>query len=100
MYTVAAMMNALPCPECSAHYNAWVTANPLNLPYSGPDLTMAISSWILGLHNNVNVRKGKPTWSLGQMSAAYQNKDAALTALAALRPYMPYSFLEYFGGLL
>jgi hypothetical protein len=97
---LTAMKTALPCPECSAHYNAWLSAHSLSLPHSGPELTAAISSWVLALHNDVNARNGKGSWTLDQVMAAYQDKAAARTALATLRSYMSASFLSFFGPLL
>ena len=33
---LTAMRTALPCDECSAHYNAWIDAHPVALLPSGP----------------------------------------------------------------
>jgi hypothetical protein len=74
-----------------------MAANPLNLPAPGPELQVAISSWLLALHNDINVRNGKEPWTLEQVAAAYQDKAAAKTALAALRPYLSLSLREDFG---
>ena len=90
------MKTALPCPECSAHYNAWISANPIDLPGSGPELQFALSSWLLALHNDVNVRNGKEVWTLEQVAAAYTDKAAVRGALVSLRPYISAAFLEYF----
>ena len=89
------MKTALPCPECSAHYNSWIAANPAILPVSGPELQVAISSWLLALHNDINTRNGKAVWTLEQVAAAYTDKAAAAMAVAALRPYMAAAFLEH-----
>ena len=94
------MKSALPCPECSAHYNAWVSANPIDLPISGAPLQVALSSWLLALHNDVNVRNGKVVWTLEQVAAAYTNKAAGRPAVAALRPYISAAFLKHFEYIL
>jgi len=90
------MKTALPCPECSAHYTAWVSANPVSLPVSGPALQIAISSWLLALHNDINARNGKAVWTIEQVAAAYTDKAAARAAVVALRPTMAAAFLEHF----
>lgn len=94
---LSVMKSALPCPVCRTHYTAWIDANPLNLPAPGPELQVAISSWLLALHNDINVRNGKEPWTLDKLAPAYQNKAAAKTALGALRPYLPLSLRQDFG---
>jgi hypothetical protein len=93
---LTAMKTALPCPECSAHYNAWISANPVSLPISGPALQTALATWLLALHNDINVRNGKVTWTLEQVAATYTNKGAVAVAVAALRPYISTAALEFF----
>ena len=93
-----AMKGALPCPECSTHYNAWITANPLSLPISGPELTTAISTWLLAFHNDVNRRNNKEAWTVEQLPV-YTDRTNVKTSLTALRPYFAASFLEYFEHL-
>lgn len=88
--------SALPCSECSAHYNAWVAANPVPLPYEHPELQMALSAWFLALHNDVNVRNGKATWTIDQVTVTYSDKAAISSAVAALRPYITDGLLRHF----
>jgi hypothetical protein len=90
------MKSALPCPECSAHYNAWISVNPVSLPASGAHLQVALSSWLLALHNDVNVRNGKVVWTLEQVAAAYTDKAAVKGAVISLRPYISAAFLKHF----
>jgi hypothetical protein len=90
------MKRILPCPECSAHYNAWITAHPVTLPPSGPELQLAISSWMLALHNDVNVRNGKAVWTLEQVAATYTDKGAIWPALVKLKPYISADFIDHF----
>jgi len=99
---LTAMRTALPCDECSAHYNAWIDAHPVApaLPPSGTDLQVGISTWILDLHNDVNVRKNVPTWTIEQVTATYIDKARTTAAVASLRPYIDGPFLDRFGPLL
>jgi hypothetical protein len=94
------MRTALPCDECSAHYNTWINAHPVALPPSGLELQVAISTWILDLHNDVNVRKNVPTWTIEQVTATYTDKARTTAAVASLRPYIDGLFLDRFGPLL
>ena len=99
---LTAMTGALPCAECSAHYNAWITANPVSLPLSGVELQVAISSWILALHNDVNRRNDVAPWTLEQVAAAYTDKAAARAAFVTLKTnrYISTSLLDYLEHLL
>lgn len=99
-----ALRTGLPCPDCSAHYNAWYNAHPLKFSAvvaptrlmnpmararvrrTAPAPIQATTvGWVLDLHNNVNQRLGKPEWSFDQVMSAYGDKAAAKAALQALR---------------
>jgi len=74
-----AMRTGLPCPDCSAHYNAWYKARPLQfslIPMTG-STRGPIVNWILELHNNVNRRTGKPTWTGAQLAGSYGGNQIA-----------------------
>ena len=94
------MRTVLPCPVCSAHYNAWISAHPVSIFPSGAPLQQALTTWLLALHNDVNVRNGKATWTLEQVAATYSDKETAKAAVETLRPYMPTAFLAHFDQLL
>ena len=75
------LRTGLPCPDCSAHYNAWINAYPVRLslvPNGGID----IGKWLLNLHNDVNRRTGKPTWTLMQVSTSYSTNIADAKEIA------------------
>lgn len=77
------LRTGLPCPDCSAHYNAWLNTHPVRLslvPNGGVDM----GKWLLSLHNDINRRNGKPLWTLMQVSTGYSTniedaKEAAHT---------------------
>lgn len=77
-----ALRDALPCPECDAHFNAWYATRPP----PGPD---GAAQWLLDLHNNVNSRTGTPMWTAEQLAAQYtatpESLSAARTTLASLK---------------
>ena len=108
MEVLAAVLGALrtgiPCSECSAHYNQWYDAHPLKtVTYSGKRSATkvfriirtttttstttwnSLVAWILDLHNNVNVRRGLPTWTVEQVVEAYGSLADAIAATNVLR---------------
>src|SRR3989304_8232531 len=56
------LSNSLPCDICKNHLSEWIKKNPLT-----PD----ISSWILNLHNNINIENKKHPWTKEQVSSTY-----------------------------
>jgi len=82
MNLIKALRTGLPCPDCSAHYNRWLNTHPLRASLI-PGLSFDIGKWILDLHNDVNVRTGKPTWNMAQVAAAYSNRVATARESAA-----------------
>lgn len=71
---LAALKTGLPCPDCSAHYNAWVGSHGLRFSMYKNGIQNPIVQWILDLHNNVNQRQDPPTptWSIEQVLQTYQ----------------------------
>jgi hypothetical protein len=50
--------NGLRCPECQAHFSAWVAAHPFPTGRLPRDQALtAARQWVLDLHNNVNERR-------------------------------------------
>lgn len=72
---------ALPCPDCAAHYHAWLADHPL------PATVTAAQEWILTLHNAVNARAVPPKapWDAAAVAAFYTDRAAAIAALDSLR---------------
>jgi hypothetical protein len=84
---LAAMRTGLPCPDCRAHYNAWLDAYPLQVTIQ-TGLAGPVRAWVLELHNAVNVRRGVPIWTAAEVTATFGpigagRKAAAREALAA-----------------
>ena len=84
---LSALRTGLPCPDCSAHFNAWYAAHPLKMtliPFRGAP---AIVRWFLDLHNDVNLRTGRPVWTIAQLNAVYDasSVNSAKAALASLQ---------------
>ncbi len=70
------MRTLLPCPDCRAHFVAWVDAHPIVYTKSNTDfqgMRDAYRRWILALHNQVNVTKEAPTapWTESQLTPMY-----------------------------
>lgn len=77
-----ALDGALPCPECRTHYHEWVAAQPIDTSIAtGP------RDWVAALHNAVNDRLSRPSWTMDEVLAAYGplTKADAVAALAVVR---------------
>lgn len=78
-----ALRVALPCPECTGHYQAWHRAHPFRVMMSGTATRRAAMAWVLDLHNDVNKRRGVPVWTAREVEAAVAGVSVA-DARAAL----------------
>lgn len=76
-----ALDGALPCPECRTHFHEWVVAHPLTASGDGP------RDWVAALHNAVNDRLSRPSWTMDEVLAAYGplTKADAVAALDVVR---------------
>ena len=74
---IDAMKTGLPCPDCSAHYNAWYRSHPLRFGLMPNMAQGAIIRWVLDLHNDVNRRTEKPIWNTHQVAAKYGGESIA-----------------------
>jgi hypothetical protein len=82
------LRTGLPCPECSAHYNSWFNSHPLRTTLLPPNSTQqSIIRFVQDLHNSVNIRNNKPTWSAAQSARVYGGNQIALakTNLASVQ---------------
>lgn len=58
----------LPCPDCTEHYTAWATAQPVTA-------STDMSAWFLALHNDVNRRiGGRRGWTCEEVTTAYTGR--------------------------
>lgn len=55
------LQSSLPCPDCTAHYRRWFASHPFIRGNNAPDVRLKAHEWLVALHNDVNVRTGKPT---------------------------------------
>ena len=62
----------LPCPVCCNHCSDYISSNP-PLVYNKQFLT----KWVSDLHNSVNLRLGKPTWTFSQVQQKYGNLNTS-----------------------
>jgi len=75
------LKSGLRCPECQGHFNAWVESHPYptGTERLGRDQRVLVARrWVLDLHNDVNTRRGVPTWEEAAVVAAYGSGDRAL----------------------
>ena len=67
------LTNLLPCDDCKTHYAAWIQARPVPR-----DSRENLARWVVDLHNDVNARLGKPSWSYEKSAAFYQGADSIM----------------------
>jgi len=81
------LLTGLPCPDCTAHYTAWYRTHPIGITLFPKRISRQIVTWLLDLHNNVNLRTGRSVWTAAQLDAAYQANQLqdAKGALASLQ---------------
>lgn len=58
----------LPCEKCREHYVREITNNPPNTTSKA-----TLASWLVDIHNRVNIRLGKPIFSILQADQAYNS---------------------------
>ena len=72
-----ALRSALPCPECSYHYNAWGKRFPVTR-------SIDIGEWLRNLHNDVNRRTRRQPWTAAMISDTYSKVTSLDAAMAML----------------
>ena len=83
---IDALKTGLPCPECSAHYNAWVSRHGLRFSLIGDGIRGPVVRWFLELHNDVNRRNDVAggTWTAKQVMETYGGAGRVAEATATL----------------
>ena len=83
---IDALKTGLPCPECSAHYNAWVSRHGLRFSLIGDGIRGPVVRWFLELHNDVNRRNGVAggTWTTKQVMETYGGATRVAEATVTL----------------
>ena len=56
----------LPCKECKMHCSQYMSKHPPNLTSS-----CELQKWAFNFHNNINVRLGKPQFTVAQYQRKY-----------------------------
>jgi hypothetical protein len=59
----------IPCTVCREHYKEHITKNPLT-PYL--DTKKDLLQWTINIHNQVNIKLGKPEWTEMEVIAYYE----------------------------
>ena len=60
------LIHLLPCDECSEHYKKEISEN-----FPDSRSKSALSSWLVNLHNKVNIRLNKPTMTYEAAKVLY-----------------------------
>ena len=58
----------LPCDKCREHMNEFIRKNPPTVFADSPELKTSVKTWFWSLHNEVNVRNGKPEFPFDTLS--------------------------------
>ena len=70
------ILNTLPkslgCEECRLHLTLYITNNPINIPDKYVDLRNYIRGYLYRLHEDVNKRLKKPSFSSVDLSLLYK----------------------------
>jgi hypothetical protein len=74
----------LPCPGCRAHFSEVL------VEYPPPDDPEELFNWSVEVHNIVNVRLGKPTWTPDEAITEWNDKKVDQILRAENPPEFPY----------
>lgn len=74
----------IPCPFCRDHYNEWAGTHPFNLPNDYALWQDYIKRYFYDLHEMVNARLEKPSFSYDQLTATYGSEKSIKDTLRAL----------------
>ena len=66
---------ALACEECRAHCGAYITNNPINIPDKYSELRLYIRMYLYNLHETVNKRLKKSSFSAVDLPMLYRGID-------------------------
>ena len=72
-----ALRSALPCPECSLHYNTWSERFPVTK-------SIDVGEWLRNLHNDVNRRTRRQPWTAAMISDTYYKVTSLDEAMVML----------------
>ena len=67
----------LPCGDCCTHYCAGFSLDPVDKHLESRE---ALSRWLVGFHNKVNARLGKPEYAYERAKAEFISDDETCSA--------------------
>ena len=62
---------ALPCDLCRGHLKTYITNNPVAVPDDHSALNLYVRQWLHLLHDDINIRLGKPLFLFEELSGEY-----------------------------
>ena len=65
--------SALPCPFCRDHLQDYLQKNPFSLPMDYNEWKVYIPMYFYQVHESVNKRLGKPSFSFSDLSKTYSD---------------------------
>jgi hypothetical protein len=74
---IEGLPKVVPCPECARHITVWLRTHPVaalrRIPMSG--FYTWVTGWVYDLHEDVNRRLGKPSFSRDLLKETYVSLD-------------------------
>jgi hypothetical protein len=67
------LTTTLPCPTCREHYTEYYRSNNPNVFITQGNFKDSIRNWLYTLHDSVNIRLGKKSIAIQELSHMYSN---------------------------
>jgi len=68
---ITTLPKALACEDCRTHLTAYIAANPVSIPDKYSDVRNYIRAYLFNLHESVNARLKKPSFSAADLTMVY-----------------------------
>jgi len=68
---LAFLPKTLPCEDCSMHAQNYILSHPIVIPENFQDLKTYVKTWLYNLHEDVNMRLGKPSFLYSNLTQEY-----------------------------
>ena len=68
---ITTLPKALACEDCRLHLTAYIASNPVSIPDKYSDVRNYIRTYLFNLHESVNARLKKPSFSAADLTMVY-----------------------------
>jgi len=73
------LSKSIACETCRSHLNAYILANPINIPDNYPDFSGYVRIYLYNLHEHVNRRLKKPSFNISNLNSMYRGVNLRKT---------------------